>query len=65
MPLFQKTEHVTYRFIVLVDDLKKTESVEYRKSLLNFINCLIDRCTIPDKRIDLRNEIIGKFIGAW
>eukprot|EP00116_Pleurobrachia_bachei_P000287 sb/3460549/ len=57
--VLNKRQHIRYRFEVLIDDLKSTESVEYQKSLISLVNCLIDRTSLPDKRIDLRNEMIA------
>ncbi|XP_060063512.1 uncharacterized protein LOC132543969 [Ylistrum balloti] len=48
-----------YRFSMLLDELKSTESVEYKTILLEFINCIIIYTQKIEDRIRIRNEFFG------
>jgi hypothetical protein len=44
---------------VLVEELKSAKNVDYKTSLMAFINCLIISADNVKKRIEIRNELIG------
>jgi hypothetical protein len=58
---FQSAKGQRYRFSVIVNELKKTESASYKATCLSFINSIIIACQQFDERIRIRNEFIGEF----
>jgi hypothetical protein len=56
---FQSAKGQRYRFSVIVNELKNTESASYKATCLSFINSIIIACQQFDERIRIRNEFIG------
>ncbi|XP_049946377.1 inverted formin-2-like [Schistocerca serialis cubense] len=61
--LTQVTHDQQHGFDVLVSELHNTENVEYQTRLLSFINCLTLGCHNVHKRVQIRNEFLGRGLG--
>lgn len=57
----QNLKNERYRFNLIVGELEKTTSLEYKVAILAFLNCLIISAKTSQARIRMRNE----FIGEW
>lgn len=54
-------KRLRYRFSLLVAELKTTELVAYKTTLMAFINCILVSCDDDlQERCRIRNEFIGK-----
>lgn len=56
----QNLKNERYRFKVIVTELEKTVSLDYKVAILAFLNCLIISAKTCQARIRMRNEFIGK-----
>ena len=53
-------EHVRYRFYLLVDELRSSQSEKVMCSTFVLINCIINSEETLQQRVLLREEFIGK-----
>ena len=59
----QKSKGHRYRFSLLTQELRESETEEYSACVLAFINCILAGAADLSKRVKLRNEFIGKKAG--
>lgn len=58
---FQEFKSERYRLKLIVDELKNKENpLDYKTTLLAFVNCLIISTPQLKDRVRIRNEFIGK-----
>ncbi|WAQ98975.1 FHDC1-like protein [Mya arenaria] len=57
--ILQTTRKQKYRFSVLVEELRHTESLGLKTTILEFINCIIIYTDRLSERIRIRNEFYG------
>lgn len=57
---FQCAKGQRYRFSLLVQEMKGSETEEYVACVLAFMNCIIAGAPDISSRIRLRNEVIGE-----
>jgi len=57
--LQQKFKGTRHQFSVLVEELRAAETDEYRSVIIAFINCLLAGCHDLDKRLVIRDELLG------
>ena len=62
--VLQSQKKCRYRFSVLIDELSRAETPEYKCTLLAFINCIIIHAGSVEERVRIRNEFIGKSVFA-
>ncbi|XP_035681246.1 inverted formin-2-like isoform X1 [Branchiostoma floridae] len=53
------TKGKRHRFCLITDEFKKAETVQYKTTLLGFINCIIISTDELEDRVRIRNEFIG------
>lgn len=58
----QKLKSARYRLEVVITELEKSPSNDYRVALLSFINCVILSSGCLQDQIRLRNEFIGTIL---
>lgn len=58
----QKLKNARYRLEVVINELDKSHSNDYRVALLSFINCVILSAGCLQDQIRLRNEFIGRLL---
>lgn len=56
---YKETKKSHHRFSVIVDELKQADCVQYKTTLLAFVNCIIISTELLEDRIRVRNEFIG------
>ena len=56
----QRSKSQRYRFSLLTQELRQSETEEYSACILAFINCILAGVVDFNKRVKLRNEFIGK-----
>jgi hypothetical protein len=57
---YKKLKSQSYRFSLIMNELKNSELDSYSLSLLSLINCFISAAPSAEDRIQVRNEFIGK-----
>ncbi|XP_049946372.1 inverted formin-2-like [Schistocerca serialis cubense] len=60
---FKVTCDQKHGFDIIVSELRNTKNVEYQTRLLSFINCLTLGCHNVHKRVQIRNELLGRGLG--
>eukprot|EP00058_Branchiostoma_floridae_P002828 XP_002588316.1 hypothetical protein BRAFLDRAFT_122887 [Branchiostoma floridae] len=55
------TKDKRHRFCLITDEFKKAETVQYKTTLLGFINCIIISTDELEDRVRIRNEFIGRY----
>ena len=60
--LTQRSKGHRYRFSLLTQELRGSETDEYSACILAFINCILAGAADLSRRVKLRNEFIGKDI---
>ena len=60
MYIMQRSKSQRYRFSLLTQELRESETQEYSACVLAFINCILAGNTDFSKRMKLRNEFIGE-----
>ena len=62
----QKTKSQNSRFSLLIQEIQGSETREYTACILAFINCTLAGPGDVNKRLKLRNELVGKFtVRLW
>ena len=62
-PCCQTMKKLRYRFSLLVTELRTTELVAYKTTLMAFVNCILVSCDDDlQERCRIRNEFIGKAV---
>jgi hypothetical protein len=57
---YKKSKGQSYRFSLLVNELKNADVEPYSLSILSLVNCLISGAPSVEERIRIRNEFIGE-----
>lgn len=58
--IFKVGKHEHYRFSFIVNELKTTEVIAYKRNLMAFINCILFATDELYERIKIRVEFTGK-----
>ncbi|CAH1778221.1 unnamed protein product [Owenia fusiformis] len=59
LEFFKKLKNLRYRFSFIINELRTSELIAYRITVLALVNCLLAGVEELEKRVALRNEFIG------
>ncbi len=57
---YKRSKGHRYRFSLLIQELRSSETEEYCACVLAFINCILSGASDLTQRVKLRNELIGE-----